>query len=286
MNLNNIEQIIEVNKLSVDKNLYNNRIQEKFKNIWSNTDFYSIIYLSNGRKIKGFVVEPKLNSGEMLPVIIYNRGGSKEYGQIEGDQLFLRLAHFASWGYIVIASQYSGNDGSEGRDECGGMDLDDILNLKPIIDQYEKIDNTKIGMFGGSRGGMMSFLCLKNVNWINAAVIKSGSTNEIRGLELRPELREFRKDMYDVESKSENIKRSPIFWVDKICKTTPILILHGTKDEAVSPLDALEMGVELYKNDISFELHVYRDDNHKLSLNNTEVMEESRKWFDFYLKNN
>ena len=231
------------------------------------------------------MVEPLLQSKEKLPVIIYNRGGSKEYGKIEETQLFLRLAEISTWGYIVISSQYSGNDGSEGKDECGGMDVDDILNLKPIIDQYDRINKTKIGMFGGSRGGMMSFMVLKQVNWINALVIKSGITNEIRGLKLRPELKEFRSDMYDVDSETENIKRSPLFWVDQISKTTPILLLHGTKDEAVSSLDAMEMGIELHKNNIPFELYVYNGDDYKLSINNREVMEKSRKWFDHYLKN-
>jgi dipeptidyl aminopeptidase/acylaminoacyl peptidase len=284
MKLQNISQIIQLDIITVNKELFNERIQAKFNTIWSEVDFFSMFYLSDGRKIKGFIVEPK--EGTNLPVIIYNRGGSKEYGMIEETQLFLRLAEIASWGYVVFASQYSGNDGSEGKDECGGMDVNDIVSFKPIIDQYHRTDSDNIGMFGGSRGGMMSFLTLKKVDWIKAIVIKSGSTNECRGYRERPDLKEFRSDMYDVDSENENIKRSSIYWIDKLPKDTPILLFHGTNDESVSPLDALEMGVQLFKNKIPFEMHIYNNDDHKLSKNNVEIMEKTHKWFDNYLKNN
>jgi hypothetical protein len=49
-------------------------------------------------------VSPKV--GKNLPVIIYNRGGSKEHGKIEEKQLFFILGEIASWGYVIIASQY------------------------------------------------------------------------------------------------------------------------------------------------------------------------------------
>ncbi len=286
MQLSQIPQIKNIETLSSElaKNVVQNeQILSKFSDIWLGLDFYKFDYLSDGRIVKGFLVEPK--KGGDLPCVIFNRGGSKEFSKIDERVLFFLIAKIANWGYTVIASQYSGNDGSEGEDECGGMDVDDMLNLKVILDQYDRVDSTKIGMFGASRGGMMSYLALKQVDWIKAVVIRAGSSNEIRGYELRPELKEFRKDMYNVNSEVENTKRSGIFWVDKMTKNTPLLLIHGTGDEQVSPLDTLEMGVELYKNNIPFELHVYQDDDHKMSKNSKEVMEKTQQWFDKYVKN-
>jgi dipeptidyl aminopeptidase/acylaminoacyl peptidase len=282
MNLIEINEIFKVSKVSVNHKFFSARVQSIFKSIWDAVIFYEIIYYSNGKKIKGFIVEPKL--GINLPVIIYNRGGSKEYGKIEENQLFLLLAEMASWGYVIIATQYSGNDGSEGKDEYGGEEVEDILNLKPIIDTYEKVDSNNIGMFGGSRGGMMAFLVLKQIDWLNTLVILSGSTNTLRNYALRPDVKDFRSDMYDVNSEQENMKRSPLLWADTISKNTPILLFHGTNDDQVSPLDTLEMGVELYKNNIPFELHMYIYDDHKLSKNRTEVMDKTKNWFDKHLK--
>jgi dipeptidyl aminopeptidase/acylaminoacyl peptidase len=256
---------------------------QKYSQLWENLNAYSYDYLSDGRLVKGFIVEPK--QGEFFPSIIFNRGGSKEFGMLDEESVFFRLGVLASWGYVVIASQYSGNDGGEGKDECGGMDVDDMLNLKDILDQYDRADSTKIGMFGASRGGMMAYMALKRVDWLEAVAIRAGSSNEIRGYKLRPEVKEFRKDMYDVESEEENLKRSGLFWVDKMVKTTPILLVHGTGDEHLSVLDTIEMGAELYKNNIPFEMHIYQDDDHKMSKNSSEVMEKTRVWFDIYVKN-
>jgi dipeptidyl aminopeptidase/acylaminoacyl peptidase len=286
MKLTQIPQIKYIELLSSElaKNaVQDEKVLSKFSDIWAGLDFYKFDYVSDGRIVKGYLVEPKI--GVDLPCIIFNRGGSKDYGKIDERVLFFLIAKIASWGYSVIASQYSGNDGGEGKDECGGMDVNDMLNLKDILDQYDRVDSSKIGMFGGSRGGMMTYIALKQVDWIKAAVIRAGSSNEIRGYKLRPSVKEFRSDMYDVHSEEENIKRSGIFWVDQMTKKTPLLLIHGTGDDKVSPLDALEMGVELYKNNIPFELHVYQDDDHKISKNSKEAMEKTHQWFDKYVKN-
>src|SRR3954468_8755975 len=89
---------------------------------------YKMIYLSEGKKIVGFIVEPvaSVSNNEKLPCIIYNRGGSYEFGSIVIGRLYLDLAQFALHGYIMICTQYSGNAGSEGKDEFGGEDIMDV----------------------------------------------------------------------------------------------------------------------------------------------------------------
>jgi len=84
---------------------------------------HRIKYGSGGLKIGGYLVIPKDIEGK-LPVIIYNRGGNRNYGLI--DKNLNHLEYLASNGYIVLASQYRGNIYSEGRDEYGGGDVDDI----------------------------------------------------------------------------------------------------------------------------------------------------------------
>ena len=50
------------------------------KPIFENTKIKKITYLSDNLKIKGFVAMPK-KAGK-FPVIIYNRGGNREFGQL------------------------------------------------------------------------------------------------------------------------------------------------------------------------------------------------------------
>ncbi|HVM90415.1 MAG TPA: CocE/NonD family hydrolase, partial [Verrucomicrobiae bacterium] len=135
---------------------------------------YKIVYQSNGHRVNGFLCEPRHGKGK-LPCIIWNRGGSGDFGVIKIGTVFGSLAMMAEWGYVIVASQYSGNGGSEGEDDLGGEEtLNDVLNLKKVLEQNGKADISRIGMFGVSRGGMMTYLALAKVKWIKAAVTVAG----------------------------------------------------------------------------------------------------------------
>jgi dipeptidyl aminopeptidase/acylaminoacyl peptidase len=252
-----------------------------FLEMWGRLNFFKIRYQSGENKVNGFLILPK--NTKKLPCIIYNRGGSKDYGNIDDRLLFMRLAKYADAGFVIIASQYSGNDGSEGKDEFGGKDLDDVLNLKLVIDELDEADSTNIGMLGGSRGGMMTYLSLAKVDWIKTAIIEAGVTNVFRSYELRPNLLEFRSDMYNVNSREENIKRSVLFWPETICTTTSILIYHGTKDLHVCPLDSIQLSEKLIELKHPFELRLLMNDDHHFSINRKNVISESISWFTKYL---
>jgi dipeptidyl aminopeptidase/acylaminoacyl peptidase len=283
--LTNIQNIINVEKINNPviseedylKDYYDYKILQ-----WNNLEFSKITYLSDDLKVKGFVIEPKIKPANPLPCFIYNRGGSGEYGIIDEQKLFQDLSEFASWGYIVIATQYRGNGGSEGKDEYCGSDLNDVLNLKIIIDSHPNIDKNKIVMFGASRGGLMTYSSISEVDWVKCAVIKAGSSDEIRGYEERPELKEFRKEMYDVNSEIENIKRSPLRWSDEKIQNikNPVLLLHGTNDNQVNPLDSLEMAIRLFKNKVPFEMAIYMNDDHRLRKSKFEVQSKMKKWIE------
>jgi len=91
------------------------------------------------------------------PCLISNRGGHEDYSAID-ETVLGSLAKLASEGWVIAASQYRGGPGSEGRDELGGGDVDDVLNLIPLLESEPKADPTRIGMLGSSRGGMMTYL--------------------------------------------------------------------------------------------------------------------------------
>ena len=69
-----------------------------------------IIYSSDGLKITGYLAYPVLP--DSLPVIIYNRGGNREFGALNPRKIAFILAKLASSGYVVIGSQYRGTDGN------------------------------------------------------------------------------------------------------------------------------------------------------------------------------
>ena len=284
--LSKIPLIIDIQEIHFDVKMvekYDEKIQniaiERSKKIF----VYKIIYKSQGHKVVGYIVEPK--EGENLPCIICNRGGSNEFGRIEEDHLFTRLiARFAENGYISIASQYSGNAGGEGKDEHGGSDIEDVMNLYKILKSYSRADIKRIGMYGASRGATMTYLMLARVKWLKAAVTSAGPTDLVRQSKERPEMKKVFIKMFG-GSLQEMKNRSAQYFVDNFPKKVPILILHGTADWRVNPLDSLELVQKLLKLKIPYRLIMYEGGDHGLMEYRKESNAAIINWFDRYVKN-
>ena len=107
--------------LSVLNNTNGKILQQKYIEVDSEyrnkVDCYKIRYVSDGLEVVGFIVKPKELTSK-YPVIIFNRGGNREYFKITGKTLKY-LSYLASKNYVILASQYRGNDGGQGHEEFG-----------------------------------------------------------------------------------------------------------------------------------------------------------------------
>lgn len=190
-----------------------------------------ITYLSDGLKVSGFIVKPSDTKGKRLPAIIYNRGGSREFGKLVPDSLFLQDYAFLAEGFVIFGSQYRGSDGGEGKHEFGGRDLQDIAALLSLARSLDYVDSKNVFMYGLSRGGMMTYLALKNNFPVNAAAVSAGPTDLAPLGRLRPEMARNYSEMipdYGNDPNGTMKQRSVIEWPEKI--NTPLLLLHGTSD--------------------------------------------------------
>ncbi len=267
----------------------NGQIQWKdsFKYIDS-IEIYSITYLSDGLKINGLLVKPKKKG--KYPCIIYNRGGNRNFGSLTIAHGAITLGQIAKEGYVVIASQYRGNAGSEGHEEFGGNDVNDITLLPEVLKEVNNADTTKIGMYGWSRGGMMTYIALTKTDNIKAAVVGGAISDNFSSIKDRPEmetgvLSELIPNYADNKA-IELEKRSAIKWVDKFPKNVPILMLHGTSDWRVKPEQSLNLAIEFEKYRIPYRLIMFEGGDHGISEHKFEVNQQVLNWFDKYLKNN
>jgi dipeptidyl aminopeptidase/acylaminoacyl peptidase len=263
----------------------NGALQEKY-NYLNDVNIERITYLSDGLQVKGYLASPKNKANS--PCIIYNRGGNKEFGKLSPKKAVFILARVASWGYVVAASQYRGNDGGEGKEEFGGKDVNDVLNLIPLFSNLKNTDTSKMGIYGWSRGGMMTYLTLTKTNKFKAAVVGGGASDLRMVMETRKDT--FETVYFDnipnyANDKANALnKRSAINQVENISKTTPILMLHGTGDWRVVPEMALDLSKAFIKNKIPHRLVLLEGGNHGLTEFNDEVDTMVKKWFDDYLK--
>lgn len=190
---------------------------------------YKVRYQSDDAEVIGYITAPADYLDKAYPVLIYNRGGNRDYAKNSPEDIYF----LAQIGFIVLATQYRGVDGGTGKDEFGGTDLNDVMKL---IDLAEMLTfaNGKIYMFGWSRGAMQSYIVLSKEERIDAAVCGAGWTDLVacydeRGADMKRVLLELVGNPYLVPE--EYKARSAIYWPEKI--NTPLWIVHGTEDERV-----------------------------------------------------
>lgn len=249
-----------------------------------NVELRKIAYKSDDIIVNGYLAIPK---GEgKLPAMIHNRGGNWTLAVWTDERAAQVLTKYASWGYVVVASQYRGANGAPGRDEYGGADLHDVLNLIPLLESQPRVDATRIGMIGASRGGMMTYLALTKTDRIAAAAVVSGLAD--LNLNDRPEMvRVFSQAIPDYEKNpaAALAARSAVKFADKLNKTTPILLLHGTADWRAKPkTNAINMAAALYDAKHPFRMILYEGAQHGLAEFREDADRAMREWFDRYVR--
>ncbi|MFT5860064.1 MAG: dipeptidyl aminopeptidase/acylaminoacyl peptidase [Flavobacteriaceae bacterium] len=249
-------------------------------------EFSKITYLSDGLKVIGYTAQPSAN--DMYPCIISNRGGNRDFGKWSEMGIAYFLGNMADWGYVVIASQYRGVDGGEGVEEFGGKDVHDVLNLVPALAQMTKADTSRIAIEGGSRGGMMTYLALRESCEFKAAAVVAGAANSFVNIEKRPsmETRVYAELIpnYYADKQAQLEARSAVFWAEEMCPTTPLLIMHGSSDWRVLPEESMEVVQRLYKNQHPVRFILFEGADHGIREFRSEMFDAIRTHFDRYVR--
>jgi dipeptidyl aminopeptidase/acylaminoacyl peptidase len=272
--------IVELSKTPIWKKIsIKDSLTNEYKYL-NKLNFYFIKYKSDELEVNGILLEPKKEG--KYPVVIFNRGGNREFGRLNVGTMLIFTSKLAEQGYIIIGSNF------REKDEFGGSEINDVLNLTETIKEVEKADPNNIGMFGWSRGGMMTYLALGKSDKIKSAIIGNGPTNLFELIKDRPEMEtEVIAQCipnYLINKEIELKNRSVVFWADKLNKKSSLLILCGTNDERVNPKQADEIAEKLTEMKYNFELKKFETD-HSFTNKQIELNEIVIKWFNDKLKN-
>jgi dipeptidyl aminopeptidase/acylaminoacyl peptidase len=240
-------------------------------------------YLSDKLTVSAFLYRPRQINGR-LPLIVFNRGG---YIRDDVGAALVPMFHrLAKEGFVVLAPMYRGSDGASGKDEVGGDDLNDLMNVIPLAKSLEFIDAGNIFLYGESRGGTMVFQGLRDGFPANAAATFGAFSDFQAFVAARPDtyLPLLRSLWSDYDSRKDEIarRRSALLWTDKI--NAPVLLMNGGNDRAVDPQQTLSLAAELQKLKKKYELMVYAGDDHTLTANQKERDARAVQWFKKHLK--
>jgi dienelactone hydrolase len=261
------------------KNAYPKEAVEKMR-ASADLELLKIKYMSDGLKIVGFIYKPKVTTGKRLPAIIFNRGGLADGAIGTANFNYLWEMHrYASEGFVVLASQYRGTDGSEGKDEAGGADTNDIMSLIPLARSLGYVDMDRLFMWGYSRGAIMTLQAIRRGAPLRAAVVVGAPTDSTTQAN-NPGFLQFARNVYpDFDArKEEHLKsRSAVLWADKI--DIPLLIVQGGADPGVKPTQAMALAQRMEEAGKLYELIIYAKDDHPVSHNAEDRLRKTIDWF-------
>jgi dipeptidyl aminopeptidase/acylaminoacyl peptidase len=247
--------------------------------------YYHFTFLSNTKRVNGYLAVPENLTNN--PTILWNDGGSAKYYPFTAEQVPRKFGKLVESGFVVVACNYKDESNGEVKDEFGGEDVDHVVNLISILHSFPEIDTSAVGMYGWSRGGMMSYMTLVRTDKIKAVVVGGAVSDLFLNSQNRPgmELNVFADLMpdYKISRTAAFNRRSAVKWADQFPKDVPILILHGTSDWRVRAENSLLLALELSKYRVPYRLILYEGGDHGISEYREERQTEALEWFHRFL---
>ena len=250
-------------------------------------DCAQVFYGSDGLKVAAFIWKPaKLAPGAKAPAIVMLRGGNRDFGKF-GPDSSRRMAAYTAAGFVVVGVQYRGVDGGEGLEQFGGDDVHDVLNAIRLARSLPEVDARNVFLYGGSRGGMMAYLALRQGAEVNAVVALNALADLPAEARRRPELAEgpWGALIPDFATRRDEVMRarSAVYFIDQVA-TPPILLLHGTADWRADPDNSYAIARKLQARGRPYALHVLENDVHGLSWNWRERDRLVIDWFRRHMR--
>ena len=226
--------------------------------------------------IGAIMSKPKnLEHGKKYPVLLQVHGGPT-------GQFFRNFSMFdqilTNNGFIVFKPNFRGSTGY-GRDfqdmnlfDIGGGDLEDVLAGVDFLKTLDYVDPERIGIFGGSYGGYMTFWAtVKHPEVWKVGAASVGITDWMKLYESSmPHFKHYQHSLFGKPDENEALynERSPIHFAKNL--KVPLLITHGTHDPRCSVEQSrifrdalLEFGwKEGTEGDKTFEYIEYSDIGH------------------------
>ncbi|KAA0565214.1 S9 family peptidase [Bacillus sp. CH30_1T] len=243
--------------------------------------------------IQGWIMKPVgYEEGKKYPLIVEIHGGPHT---MYGNTFFHEFQVLASKGYAVL---YVNPRGSHGygqefvdavRGDYGGGDYEDIMAaVEYALEEFPFIDETRLGVTGGSYGGFMTNWIIGHSDKFKAAATQRSISNWISFYGVSDigyyfSEWQIQSDLGDIETLW---KHSPLAYVKNM--DTPLLILHSEKDYRCPIEQAEQLFIALKREKKEVRFVRFPESNHNLSRTGKPSLREARlqeivDWFGEHL---
>jgi dipeptidyl-peptidase-4 len=162
--------------------------------------------------------------------------------------------------------------GARGRDfekqiykKLGQYEVEDQIDAaKYLVEDYDFIDETRVGIWGWSYGGYMSTLALAQGNDIFSTAIAVAPVTSWKYYDTIYTERFMRTPQENKEGYEDN---SPLNFADQLQGN--LLLVHGSADDNVHLQNTMEFAERLVQADKQFDMQIYTNRNHGIYGGNT-----------------
>lgn len=222
----------------------------------------------NPIKFWNYVFIPKnINYSKKYPLIVFPHGGvhgdfTTYYTHIIKELMFQ--------GYIVVAPEYRGSTGygktQYERIDYGGLEVEDVFSAKEhMVENYEFIDEDRVGIIGWSHGGLITLMNIFNHPDDFAVAFAGVPVSDLisRMGYMTDDYRDLYSADYHIgktanEDVEEYRRRSPAWNTHKF-ENTPLLIHTNTIDDDVNVLEVEHLIKSLKADKKKFEYEIFKD---------------------------
>lgn len=275
----------EIQKTKFNEAIY----QNKYISVPERLDF-----ISDDVKIEGYVLKPvNFDESKTYPGILNIHGGPKT---VYGEVFYHEMQYWANEGYFVFFSNPRGSDGrgnafADIRGKYGTIDYDDLMKFTDkVLEKYNQIDPSRIGVTGGSYGGFMTNWIIGHTDRFKCAASQRSISNWISKFGTTDIGYFFNADQIQ-STPWENVEKlwyhSPLKYAN--LAVTPTLFIHSEEDYRCWLPEGLQMFTALKYHGVDARLCMFRGENHELSRSGkpkhrVRRLEELTNWFEKYLK--
>ncbi|AXH97742.1 alpha/beta hydrolase family protein [Ornithinimicrobium avium] len=219
---------------------------------------------NDGYPVHGWLFRPAAKARRKAghPVVLMIHGGP--YTQYSGN-LFDEAQVLAGAGYAVVmgnprgGSGYGAEHGRAVKEAIGTVDVADLTALLDHALTLPGLDGTRVGVQGGSYGGLMTTWLVGHTDRFTAA-ISERAVNAWDSFAGTSDIGWFFGEEYVGAFGHE---QSPLTWADNI--TTPTMVIHSERDFRCPLEQGQRLFARLRRNRVPTRLLVFPGEGHELS---------------------
>ncbi|HKW42350.1 MAG TPA: S9 family peptidase [Gemmatimonadales bacterium] len=248
----------------------------------------------DGRKVETWILKPAgFTPGKRYPLILNIHGGPHTaYGYI----FFHEMQWMAAKGYVVVypnprgSTTYGQEFGNIIQYKYPGDDYRDLMIAVDSLIRRGYVDSTRLGVTGGSGGGLLTDWTVGHTHRFAAAVSQRDVADWL-GFWYTADFTLFRPTWFrstPFRDPQEFLTRSPVQYTDSV--TTPLMFVLGEEDFRAPPNQGGEAMFRalkyLHKTTVMVR---FPGESHELSrsgrpMHRVERLQHILNWFDKYLQ--